>query len=57
MFENNECISCYQKLLELLDEDASEMELCLQGEILAMYHELIKREQDILRKAISMLNN
>lgn len=52
MFEAEECVYRYRKLLQLLEEDTQEISACLQGELLEEYRELLTREKDILNDAL-----
>jgi hypothetical protein len=52
MFEAEECVYRYRKLLQLLEEDTQEISACLQGELLEEYRGLLTREKDILNDAL-----
>lgn len=55
MFEAQECAYRYRKLLELLEEDATEISQSLQGELLEEYRELLSRETDFLSQALKKI--
>lgn len=54
MYEIEESMVHYRKLMELMEEDFAGIARCIQGELLEEYRETIKREMDILKNTIKL---
>ena len=57
MYQTEECISGYQRLLRLLEEDSEQIANGLQGELLEAYRDVLVREKNVLTKAIQAMQN
>lgn len=58
MYEiEEECLSQYRKLLQLLDQDSEEIALGLQGELLDAYRAILIRERDTLMSALRSIQS
>lgn len=56
MYDLEESIVHYQRLIELMEEDMADISLCIQGELLDEYREVVEREMDILKNTIRLTN-
>lgn len=52
MLQNEECVSRYRRLLNLLENDAEEIAQGLQGELLTAYRSVLEKEKDRLTDAL-----
>lgn len=57
MYEIEECIFWYHRLLDLMENDSEKIALGLQGDLLDAYRDLIERERTLLEGALQSLQN
>ena len=58
MYEiEEECLSQYRKLLQLLEQDSEEIALGLQGELQDAYRAILIRERDTLMSALRSIQS
>lgn len=57
MYQSDQLIEWYQKLIKYWEEDAYEMGLALDGEMLEAYRRLVEEEKTLLKDAKKSAQN
>lgn len=55
MYEAQECVARYKRLLQLIDEDFDEIAQGIQGRVLKSYREILVKEKEILMEALKSM--
>ncbi len=57
MYELEECISRYRRILARMEDDSGKIANGLQGDLLDAYRGVIERERSILEEALQAIQN
>lgn len=55
VYEAQECVARYKRLLQLIDEDFNEIAQGIQGRVLESYRDILVREKEILMEALKSM--
>jgi len=55
LYEIDECMNHYKKLMSLLEEDSSEIARGFQGDLLNAYCETVQREKNVLSEQMQSI--